>query len=249
MTSLPDKQFRDSLEHYKKSPPPQAWDRIETGLHKNKSRTIWVSAAAAFLLLISASFLLWHSSESQTTTPSAAMKQMSGNEITNTISVPQSPRAPIASPVKETDPVLVSPSQKTISKQKTTPLIQEEANATATVSNETLSEVPIAQTQTTAISSEPTPRPVTTADASSSSLRSNKIVYSSGEVNSRFLKKESSASVAIVPAPEKPQTGIKKIIEIASNLKYEENALGELREMKNEILSLPRKEATADKNK
>jgi hypothetical protein len=63
------------------------------------------------------------------------------------------------------------------------------------------------------------------------------------------LKKESSASVAIVPAPEKPQTGIQKIIEIASNLKYEENALGELREMKNEILSLPRKEATADKNK
>src|SRR4029078_6053530 len=91
ITSLPDKQFRDSLEHYKKSPPPQAWDRIETGLHKNKSRTIWVSAASAFLLVISASFLLWHSTESQTTTPSAAMKQMSGNESPKTIPVRQTP--------------------------------------------------------------------------------------------------------------------------------------------------------------
>jgi hypothetical protein len=79
---------------------------------------------------------------------------------------------------------------------------------------------------------------VTTADVASSSVRSNKIVYSSGEVNSRFLKKD-TASGAILPPPEKPQTGIQKIMEIAANLKYEENALGELREMKNEILSLP----------
>jgi hypothetical protein len=101
MTSLPDKQFRDSLEHYKKSPPPQAWDRIESGLHINKTRTIWVSAVAAVLLLISASFLLWHSNESQTRTPSMALEQNCGTEINNQIPVAQSTTAPIASTKKK----------------------------------------------------------------------------------------------------------------------------------------------------
>ncbi|HEY9659181.1 MAG TPA: hypothetical protein V6C65_12060, partial [Allocoleopsis sp.] len=83
MNPLPDKEFRDSLEHYKKSPPPQAWNRIESGLHKNKTRNIWMSAAAAVIILMGTSFLLWHSNESKATTPPMAIEQQPKTEITN----------------------------------------------------------------------------------------------------------------------------------------------------------------------
>lgn len=248
MTSLPDKPFRDSLEHYKKSPPPQAWNRIESGLHTTKTRNIWITSAAAVLLMISASFLLWHSRENQTPTPFIAVDQNCETEIIQQKPVTQFTNESISSPKIETAPVSTSPPPKQNPNQRITLHVQEDDNSIASVSNETPPGVSIPPTETASIISEPTRSPTGTDNVASASPRSNKIVYSSGEVNSRFLKKE-SASSTIVPPPEKPQTGIKKIIEIASNLKYEENALGELREMKNEILSLPRKEATADKNK
>lgn len=250
MTSLPDKPFRDSLEHYKKTPPPQAWNKIESSLYKNKTRSIWISTAAAVIILMMASFILWHANESQITTPPLTVQESIETKIPNPSPQTESTPDPIAAPEIASELTTIPKSQKGTSSPKEISTVRENIASPATVLNEAPIDpstpmVPVEQTA-------PAVETETSTEIASSSLRSNKIVYSSSEVNSRFLKKENANSPGIIhKAPEtiqeKASTPIQKIIDIAANLKYEENALGELREMKNEILSLPRKEAIGDK--
>ena len=247
MTSSPDKQFRDSLEHYKKSPPPQAWTRIETGLHKKKNRSVWYSAAAGVIVLIGATMILLRSNENPSANPLMTIEQNNNTTITN-----QQPVSPAISetidPQTESVPVIQANSPKAKASKKVTPTIKEASYPLATGSKEITTPGGSSATGITAVISTTVQEPVAINNEASSTTRSNKIVYSSGEVNSRFLKKEAESPVqvkekAIETTPEKPQTPIQKIIDIAANLKYEENALGELREKKNEILSLPRRDA------
>ena len=247
MTSSPDKQFREGLEHYKKSPPPQAWGRIEPGLHKNKNRKIWLSAAAAIILLIGATFILFRSNNNNVTNYAISEKQTSNTDITNQASLSTPINEPIAAPKTES-PVEEVKSQRSKVSKKATPIIKEESFPIVPGSNQITTQAQSSQTASTAVISTTSQEPVAITDVAPSSPVSNKIVYSSGEVNSRFLKKEVDAPVpvkekATETTPEKPQRPIQKIIDIAANLKYEENALGELREKKNEILSLPRRDA------
>ena len=247
MTSSPDKQFREGLEHYKKSPPPQAWNRVESGLHKNKNRSIWLSAAAAVILLIGATFILLRSNNNNVTHYAITGEQTSNTEITNQASISTPINEPIAAQKIES-PLIEVKSQKSKVSKKATPVIKEENFPLVPGSNEITTQASSSQTAITAVVSTTSQEPVAIADVAPSSPVSNKIVYSSGEVNSRFLKKEVNAPVPVKEkttetTPEKPQTPIQKIIDIAANLKYEENALGELREKKNEILSLPRRDA------
>jgi len=86
----------------------------------------------------------------------------------------------------------------------------------------------------------------------SSNSRSNKIIYSTNEVNSRFLKKDSipmASSSPSAPSTEKAEaeTPIQKILDIASGLRSEDASLSDLREIKNEYLSIPIKTQAKDK--
>jgi hypothetical protein len=252
MTSLPDKPFRDSLENYKKAPPPQAWDRIESGLHKKKTRSIWMSIAASAFILISASFILLRSDENKIDDPYTASGQKNQTEIMQESPVALSTPEPIASPGIEFEPTFISKSQKPISSRKGNLIKQDTGNSMAIVSNENPHENSMPETAIAEITSTSTEEPGISNEIASTTSRSNKIIYSSGEVNSRFLKKENTNPASVInkspdSIPGKAAKPIQKIIDIAANLKYEENALGELREMKNEILSLPRKEVTGDK--
>lgn len=248
MTPSPDKQFRESLEHYKKSPPQHAWGRIETGLHKNKNRGIRYGAAAAVILLIGATFMLLRSNDNRFTNPPITRELYNDTSIEIQTPASKPINDPIASVTIESASVPSTKSNKIKSSKKDTPDVIEETNSMIAVSNIISTETSTSGTVAPEIVSTTSQEPVSINDVASSSTRSNKIVYSSGEVNSRFLKKETEDPVPVKEkaseaTPEKPQTPIQKIIDIASNLKYEENALGELREKKNEILSLPRRDA------
>lgn len=245
MTSLPDKHFRDNLEHFKKSPPPQAWSRIESGLNKNKSKGIWLSVAATIIVLISASILLWHPSVTSKNSPVIAADNSIKTESANTptATTPQIDESTLSPAIKPTR-TIHNASEKSMAVDKQHSPVQEPAVAHEEVIEEIPEEKSITKEATvSAINSSSAPESIAISDNNSSAPRSNKITYSSGEVNSRFLKKDSTVSIP----PTEKTTGIQKILDIASGFKYDESAFGDLREIKNEYLSIPIKEQTKEK--
>lgn len=75
---------------------------------------------------------------------------------------------------------------------------------------------------------------ISIADAALDSRRTS-ITYSAEEVNAKYLKKESTTQAT----PEKKNTsGLQKVIDLAIDLKNEGSVLGDIREKKNEWLSI-----------
>lgn len=70
--------------------------------------------------------------------------------------------------------------------------------------------------------------------AQAQSERAN-LSYTVNEVNARFLKKECPADAT---SEKKNASGIQKVVAVALNIRYEESLVGELREKKNEWLSI-----------
>lgn len=258
MTSLPDKHFRDHLEHFKKSPPPQAWSRVESGLNKNKSKTIWLSVAATIVVLVSASILLWHSGATSKNLSILATNHIVKSEsnytpiAATTTQINESTTSASIKPAK----TIHNSSEKPIAVDKQNSLVQELNVAQEEVIEEVPGEKSIANPTAVEINSSSAPESIVVNENNSTTLRSNKITYSSGEVNSRFLKKDSTSPSSYVsstpsipphPSPEKTETPIQKLLDIASVLKSEDASLGDLREIKNEYLSLPLKTQTKDK--
>lgn len=65
--------------------------------------------------------------------------------------------------------------------------------------------------------------------------RRTSITYTAEEVNAKYLKKESTAEAT----PEKKNTsGLQKVIDLALDLKNEGSVLGDIRDIKNEFLSI-----------
>jgi hypothetical protein len=240
---MPDKLFRNHLEHFKKSPPPQAWSRIETGLKTKSSSRLWIGIAASVLVLLCTSFLLWHSGQTPQNVPSIVASNIITHENPSVTSpTPLMSEQISSSSTPSSNIQIVSEKSKPDQKEKN-PSAQQIAEAIIVI-NDVPGEKTIDGRETSEnIISSGSNESVVVNDIPSTTSHSNKITYSSGEVNSRFLKKDSTASV---PAVEKTSAGFQKIRDIAADLK-DEAAFGELRQMKNEILSFPIKELTKDK--
>jgi|WetSurMetagenome_2_1015567.scaffolds.fasta_scaffold92212_3 hypothetical protein len=247
MTSQPDKLFRDHLEHLKKIPPTNTWSRIESGLDNHSSKLLWLRLAAAILVLMGASFLLWRAGETPKNTATLATHTTMKTEADNNAvsSAIPSTHKPLSSPVLKTEKSIYSPPEKSkATARDNRPVQQEIVDQQDMV--KALPEEPLISEAITnpAINSNSSTQLIDNTENPSSTLHSNKIIYSSGEVNSRFLKKDSMTSI---PSTEKPSTGIQKILDLASGLKNEESAFSDLREIKDEILSFPIKEQTKEK--
>jgi len=244
MTSMPDKLFRDHLEHFKKSPPPKSWNRIESGLKTKSPNRLWIGIAATVLVLLSTSYLIWHSATTTNNIPLVKAENTIKNENPPASSASTLTSKQISSPSPILSNNITTASKKSIPDQKEKHTSTNQTAEAIIVINDVSEEKSIDGSETSEIIISPASNEsVVVNDIPSTTSRSNKITYSSGEVNSRFLKKDSTISVAAV---EKAPTGLQKIRDIAADLK-DEAAFGELRQMKNEILSFPIKELTKDK--
>ena len=102
-------------------------------------------------------------------------------------------------------------------------------------------EVIVSQENSDSILSAPTasaqvevPKDVSAPIVARQTDRTN-LTYSVEEVNSRFIKKECPADAT---SEKKNASGIQKVVAVALNIRYEESLVGELREKKNEWLSI-----------
>lgn len=127
--------------------------------------------------------------------------------------------------------------QSAVSTQKTIP--PDESNMAASIDPvEKMSESK--STSQASITNE-----ISITDASSDSKRTS-ITYSAEEVKEKFLKKESTSEAT---TEKKNTSGLQKVIDLALDLKNEGSVLGDIREKKNEWLSINMPSNKRDTNK
>lgn len=222
MTSQPDKLFRDKLENFQQPAPARAWDRIESNLARPAHKLLWVRVAAGVALIAAAALVWWPSGKSETTIATTTDKVASNKDIAQ----PYANKKSDAKEAVERQPErVVSPqpvNTVTLAKTEKQSPVQQSTNTV----NDSVSISPVPETHGLIAEA---------AQPEEKELASKTIVYTSDEVNSKFLKKK-------LPPEATPQSkdasGIQKLIGLAYAAKNSEATLGDLRQKKDDILAL-----------
>ena len=247
MTSQPDKYFRDHLQHYRKTPPENAWNRIEGNIQKKKSFTLRIRSIAAVLITAISACCIWYalqSPASQDITNTSPNKLNKQNPPTTEKPANHTEESKIIIPVSphSNNSVTEHTTSHSIKSVKDLPAPHQQSANQVTESQ--IKEIefitPESITSTEAISEniEPSPISITIKEEIEKENISSgkKIFYSATDIQNRFLKKQST----IAEESNKSASGIEKILDIAGNIRYE-TAFGDIRQMKNEIFSIPAK--------
>jgi hypothetical protein len=257
MKSPPDKLFRDSLEHYSKPAPASAWERIESGLDRKRNRSPWMKIAAGFLLVVATSVLLWQQNQRVSNDQAAKVAELSNEDELKQVDAlaPGSLQSEVDSlkSLQLKSIVERSRNNQTHVETENLPVVERSRNEPSGSSGHRAvgrgqSEKPMEEVQImlvdvpdakikeelATIAQVEITNEMAANEIVSETNRTN-ITYSSEQVNAKFLKQ--------VPAPDatpekKNTSGLQKVIDRALDLRYEESVLADLREKKNEWLSL-----------
>jgi hypothetical protein len=245
MNQQPDKIFRDKLNNLQRPAPAAAWDRIETNLKKNNTKTgWWWKVAASLLLLAIATYILWPAkSIDQPLATTAKQDQIAAsesNEDTNASTAPL---------VNKTDSVSVEhqPGKKLLAtkasvKRKS---VRESVPAKETTAQALDTTIAVAQNDESLTGVEPTDEQTTTPPVASAKPKGLKLQFSAAETN-KYL--DENALAQATSEGKKPST-FKKLLKKANELKSNQDPFGDLREKKNEILALNFKNEKRGQNK
>jgi|GEM_PF-6800248 len=247
MTSPPDKIFREGLGQYQKKAPPSAWDRIEHNLNHKKNHFPWIKIAAGLMLVVATSILLWKQNQSARSEQLAVSSEESEQLAVSSEQLTATNRE--SSVLSREEKVEVEASHRNESK-KVDDAVNTNPQSIVSSLSSPVSNVPAANTRDkedmkisdpNEIMTEPSPiaQVETTnqmpTDEVVAAHKGTNITYTADQVNSKFLKKE----IPVEATSEKKNTsGIQKVINVAMVLKYDEPIVGELREKKNEWLSI-----------
>jgi hypothetical protein len=242
MKNLPDEIFRRKLEHLQTPPPARAWEKIEQGMRR-KRITPWLAIAASLLLAITASALIL-TRQKESGQPQVADRQPPETNVTPDTSgtdeavkpaenssdasfadepVPQAHVAPVVPDTRRDIPnetVAANTDARDVSPAEEAPdtSFAEEENTIADVLPAIDDSIP---TLTADASDEVNAEPV-------------KIVLDADEVQARYLKRKTKddATDGVAKA-----SGLRKLLDKAEQIQNQD-PIGDLRQMKNEILAL-----------
>lgn len=218
MTSQPDKLFREKLENFQHPAPASAWDKIENNLSRPNKKIILMRIAAGVALLTAAAIVLWPSGDDK---QRIAVKQEETPVIKeDTVKQKVAPTQHEEQEVNK--PELASTERTTPKKQKSSPPNAKEKFKP--VEEPIIIPVP-EQQELVAEVNKP-------EEKEAASLT---IVYTTAEVNSKFLKKKSVPQATSQP---EDASHIQKLIGLAYSAKNSETGLGDLRQKKDDILAL-----------
>lgn len=239
MNQQPDKLFRDKLQSFQTPAPSGAWNRIEAKLDKKNDKILWFRIAASVLLVAIATWLLWPSNAIKTPQPEIAGKTKQHETVRPEKNKEEQTVSP--APVHENSIAkkAVAPRKRTVTKpvQKSSQEVlhnvyKAESNSTETsmAQNTSVEDNEVINTETIS-----TPVETTTAVAAVSQTQKVKIIFSSDEVDNKYLDKKALAEAT---SDEKKSSTLKKLLDKAYDLKYNQDPFGDLRQKKNEILAL-----------
>lgn len=224
MNNSIDSFFREKLEEHSVAPDASAWSRIEGGLSKKNKAVVWLRAAAALALIAMGTWLFYN--VSSTTESTEAVAEANTEVKTNEIVQPKQEE-----PVPNQLPVVTEKSNKEqrvarVNKQTTTaPEIKpEEQTELPTLSlteelNVTLADnIVIEESEITDVVIEEKREPIV-------------IVYELKDIAKR------KPDINLEDLPER-KNGLKKVWEIASDVRNGDSPIVALRQAKEEILAL-----------
>lgn len=234
----PDHLFRQKLENLSTPAPGAAWSRIEQGLRRKRSK-FWLKLAAALLVLFVASFAIW-----SLRNDGSRRDQIVADHVP----------AP-APPTPLTDSSSADPATSPDTDQADRQTHANDAPTNALKAKESPVAVPVPDTEQLAVLKRPDLEPERIEPVSTDPLISEtpdeshmdvngpnqdkgtsfKLVLTAEEVSAKYLNKNSVAGATV----EKPKTsGLKKLLDKASDLKNNQDPFGDLRHMKNELFAL-----------
>ena len=235
MNQQPDKIFRDKLQSFNTPAPSGAWNRIEANLDKKNDKILWFRIAASLLLIAIAAWLLWPANAIKTPQPELVGKTKKQETVTPEQKKEQQIIAP--TPVQENKIAKkeVAPRKRTVNKQQEA--VQEEAAKFESITNETSIAQNTSVENNEVVNTENISIPVETQTTivATTEKQKVKIIFSADEVNNKYLDKKALAEAT---SDEKKSSTLKKLLDKAYDLKYNQDPFGDLRQKKNEILAL-----------
>jgi hypothetical protein len=227
MKQQPDNLFRDKLANLRLEAPENAWSRIETGLDKPSRKGLWMKIAAGLLLLAVAGVLIWNvtSLEGTNTLASHVPDEKTGADESSTGSMNEKP--------EQTPLALNEEPKKAFSKS-----VKEKKNEPLLVDNNTLASVPAIQTKEVTSPAEMKVTEISTPELNQTPSENQTavyLVYTAEEVNQKYLRKPPEDDAT---QEDKKSSRMQMLMGVAMNLKNGDGGLGDLRQIKDEILAL-----------
>jgi hypothetical protein len=231
MKQQPDSLFREKLRNLEHPAPEGAWSRIEMAVEQKRGLP-WMRVAAAVLLLALASASTWYVIQEPKPNQTLVKKGNNVLDDTNDSAItepkPEEQDSAIRTPPEISQPKhLAQTSERTPMDRNTEPVTDHddsEPYVLAEASPE-LQPAPIQDTHPLIPQDDPTP--VMDADE-----RITMVIEPN--VSERYLKKTFDQATD----DDKKSSGIRKLLDKASELKNDQDPFGDLRQMKNEVLAL-----------
>lgn len=224
MNNLIDSLFKKKLEAHSIDPGSNSWSRVASNLPKKNKSIIWFRAAAVLLLAGIAS-VIWFYSNNQTPT---------SDSIAQTEKI--DPAKKEASPIQKSEPQQFITSNPPLNKkQRDEPIIIKKVKPTVDdpsipidIQNESMTEVTLTET----------PEELQPEEFVAAVTKPIVIVYELKNIN-----KKTPAQFEEDAIPEK-KNGLRKVLDVANDMRTSENPFSELRQAKEEIFAFNFKKET-----
>jgi hypothetical protein len=244
MNQHPDKLFRDKLEHLHKSVPSSSWLKVESQLANKSRKPFWLKIAAALIFLLAASAILLidknsnqqHTAVNQSLNknPQPAKKNDSPVAAVDSIKMPEAEEIKISG--ERRDKKTQVPRKKSNTENKKESIeIDQEHYAQQEIDEVNLPEIVDATEVKEIVEESSIATSVQSGKTNVHEESTITLIYNAEEVDDKYLNKK--ALTEATPENKKPST-LKKLLDKAYDLKHNQDAFGELRQKKNEILAL-----------
>jgi hypothetical protein len=252
MNQQPEKLFRERLENYQRPVSADAWNRIESRLDNKKDKALVFKIAASLIFLAVSGIVIWQWNakpiNSQLLTEKKPASEIKTEPAEKKKSVTPTPVVIPKPPVKNEEKAIkkknVEP-KKSLREEFQAPIvgveksiaIVEEKAQDQSIESEVIIELIVAE------------QPVVVAENNIEPKKDDtkvKIIYSVAEVDEKYLDKKALAEAT---SEEKKPSTLRKLWDKASDLKNNQEAFGDLRQKKNEILALNFKSEKRSQNK
>lgn len=228
MNLQPDRLFREKLENLQRPVSAKAWLRVESKLGKKNSKLFFLKVAAGFLLLISFS-ALFRPSGTLVTSP-----EITSNDGNLRSTQPESRTA-----ADDKSEAVAKAEVDGVAAGKRTPSLKAGQSGDRRHATMAVTELALGIVQRPRTSLVEWKKPSLPARRASATVETNDsritIVYSSKEVNEKFLDRNAMAQAT---SGEKKSSTLKKLLDRVNDLKHNQDPFGDLRQKKNEILAL-----------